>query len=171
MRTFAMLLAVAAIFPTGAVAQQDQPFCLQASDGMLTCHFETMAQCQDALKKGPVRTGTCVPIRSRSPSFTSAPHAPRGGRPALPTMSSYLVPMWGRRVIGGHERSQAPAARQMRDPTTGRRARAACYFRCNACAVATTTLIVRFVPMPKVEHLAQHPRQRVGDSEANEASH
>jgi hypothetical protein len=42
-------------------AQQDQPFCLRADDGQLTCHFETMEQCQEALKKGPTRTGTCIP--------------------------------------------------------------------------------------------------------------
>ena len=46
---------------SGTAAQQDQPFCLRESDGNLTCHFETMAQCQDALKKGPTRTGTCIP--------------------------------------------------------------------------------------------------------------
>jgi hypothetical protein len=44
-----------------AHAQQNQPFCLRSADGQLTCHFETMAQCQDALKKGPVRTGICIP--------------------------------------------------------------------------------------------------------------
>jgi hypothetical protein len=44
-----------------AGAQQNQPFCLRAVDGQLTCHFETMAQCQEALKKGPTRTGTCIP--------------------------------------------------------------------------------------------------------------
>ena len=46
---------------TGAAAQQDQPFCLQEVDGKLTCHFETMAQCQDALKSGPIKTGKCIP--------------------------------------------------------------------------------------------------------------
>ena len=71
MRTFAMSIAVAATFLTGAVAQQDQPFCLQAGDGMLTCHFETMAQCQDALKKGPTRTGTCLP----NPKTKPYPHS------------------------------------------------------------------------------------------------
>ena len=57
------LVVVAATFgsPNGSNAQQDQPFCLRESDGNLSCHFETMAQCQDALKKGPTRTGTCIP--------------------------------------------------------------------------------------------------------------
>ena len=45
---------------TGVTAQQDQPFCLREGDGTLTCHFQTMEQCQEALKKGPTRTGTCI---------------------------------------------------------------------------------------------------------------
>jgi Protein of unknown function (DUF3551) len=58
-----LLIAVAGTLYglTGAGAQQDQPFCLRDADGQLTCHFETMAQCQEALKKGPTRTGTCIP--------------------------------------------------------------------------------------------------------------
>ena len=54
-------LATIACCVTGASGQQNQPFCLRAGDGNLTCHFETMAQCQEALKKGPTRTGTCIP--------------------------------------------------------------------------------------------------------------
>jgi hypothetical protein len=50
-----------------AVAQQNQPFCLQSNDGALTCHFETMAQCQAALKSGPVRKGNCVPNPKTKP--------------------------------------------------------------------------------------------------------
>jgi hypothetical protein len=64
MRTlFALSIGLAGAFfcLTGASAQQNQPFCLRESDGNLSCHFETMAQCQDALKKGPTRTGTCIP--------------------------------------------------------------------------------------------------------------
>ena len=69
MRAFMMSIAVAATFGSvpDASAQQNQPFCLQASDGVLTCHFETMAQCQDALKNGPVRTGTCLPNPKTKP--------------------------------------------------------------------------------------------------------
>jgi Protein of unknown function (DUF3551) len=45
-----------------ANAQQDQPFCLRHGEGKLDCHFETMAQCQEALKADPTKaTGTCVP--------------------------------------------------------------------------------------------------------------
>jgi hypothetical protein len=50
-----------------ASAQQNQSFCLQSSDGALTCHFETMAQCQDALKNGPIRKGNCVPNPKTKP--------------------------------------------------------------------------------------------------------
>ena len=47
---------------SAANAQQDQPFCLRDGEGKLDCHFETMAQCQEALKAGPSKaTGTCVP--------------------------------------------------------------------------------------------------------------
>jgi hypothetical protein len=70
MKTFAMSVAMAAVTlggVTGAAAQQDQPYCLQTSDGALTCHFQTMDQCQDALKKGPTRTGTCVPNPKTKP--------------------------------------------------------------------------------------------------------
>ena len=57
------LTIVVAIFgsPKESAAQQDQPFCLRESDGNLTCHFETMAQCEEAMKKGPTRTGSCIP--------------------------------------------------------------------------------------------------------------
>ena len=51
----------------GAAAQQDQPYCLQSTDGALTCHFQTMDQCQDALKKGPTKMGTCVPNPKTKP--------------------------------------------------------------------------------------------------------
>ena len=63
MKTFAIIIVLAATFGplNEASAQQDQPYCLQSADGALTCHFQTLAQCQDALKTGPVRTGTCVP--------------------------------------------------------------------------------------------------------------
>ena len=64
MKIFAMSVALAACSfggVSGASAQQDQAFCLQSGEGKLECHFETMAQCQDALKKGPTRSGTCVP--------------------------------------------------------------------------------------------------------------
>jgi hypothetical protein len=70
MKIFAMSVAIAAVALVGvrgAAAQQDQPYCLQTSDGALTCHFETMAQCQDALKKGPTKTGTCVPNPKTKP--------------------------------------------------------------------------------------------------------
>jgi hypothetical protein len=62
-KAFTGLMAVAAILGgvTRASAQQDQPFCLQSGDGLLTCHFQTLAQCEEALKKGPTRTGNCVP--------------------------------------------------------------------------------------------------------------
>ena len=62
MKTFAVSIAIGATLGsvTGASAQQDQPFCLQSVDGDLTCHFETLAQCQDALKQVPIK-GTCVP--------------------------------------------------------------------------------------------------------------
>ena len=65
MNIVAMSVALAAMILcggiTGAAAQQDQPYCLQTNDGALTCHFQTMDQCQDALKKGPTKTGSCVP--------------------------------------------------------------------------------------------------------------
>ncbi len=69
MKIFAMLIAVAATLgPVNeASAQQDQPFCLQSADGALTCHFQTLVQCQDALKTGPARTGTCVPNPKTKP--------------------------------------------------------------------------------------------------------
>jgi hypothetical protein len=69
MKTCAIWIAIAAILGSGteASAQQDQPFCLQSNDGTLACHFETMAQCQDALKNGPVRTGTCLPNPKTKP--------------------------------------------------------------------------------------------------------
>jgi hypothetical protein len=55
-------IATAMLWSTFAAnAQQDQPFCLRDGEGKLDCHFETMAQCEDALKKGPTRVGTCVP--------------------------------------------------------------------------------------------------------------
>ena len=64
MKTLLILsVAVAATVGTlaGAAAQQDQPVCLQDGDGKLSCHFQTMEQCQEALKKGPTRSGTCLP--------------------------------------------------------------------------------------------------------------
>lgn len=59
--TLSVALAASVGSLTGVAAQQDQPFCLQDGDGKLSCHFQTMAQCQEALKKGPTRTGTCLP--------------------------------------------------------------------------------------------------------------
>jgi hypothetical protein len=70
MKIFAMSVAIAAVTlggVSGAAAQQDQPYCLQTTDGALTCHFQTMDQCQDALKKGPIKTGTCVPNPKTKP--------------------------------------------------------------------------------------------------------
>jgi len=70
MKIFAMSVALAAWFlggVSGASAQQNQAFCLQSGDGKLECHFETMAQCQDALKKGPIPSGTCVPNPKTKP--------------------------------------------------------------------------------------------------------
>jgi hypothetical protein len=69
LKTFVTLIALAATLEvvTEASAQQDQPFCLQSNDGVLACHFETMAQCQDALKHGPARTGTCLPNPKTKP--------------------------------------------------------------------------------------------------------
>ena len=70
MKNFAMSVALAAMTLCGvqrAAAQQDQPYCLQTTDGALTCHFQTMDQCQDALKKGPTKTGTCVPNPKTKP--------------------------------------------------------------------------------------------------------
>jgi Protein of unknown function (DUF3551) len=56
-----MGLAASLCCLAGAGAQQNQPFCLREGDGKMSCHFETMAQCQEALKSGPTRTGTCIP--------------------------------------------------------------------------------------------------------------
>jgi hypothetical protein len=44
-----------------ASSQQNQPFCLRDADGKLDCHFETMKQCQEALKGRPIKGGACVP--------------------------------------------------------------------------------------------------------------
>lgn len=57
MKIFALSVAIAVVTiggVSGAAAQQNQPYCLQSGDGKLDCHLETMAQCQDALKKGPM---------------------------------------------------------------------------------------------------------------------
>jgi hypothetical protein len=70
MNIVAMSVALAAMTlfgVKGAAAQQDQPYCLQTNDGALTCHFQTMDQCQDALKKGPTKTGSCVPNPKTKP--------------------------------------------------------------------------------------------------------
>ena len=64
MKALLILSAVAAVTfgsPTGATAQQDQAFCLQEDDGKLSCHFETLAQCQEALKGSPIKSGKCIP--------------------------------------------------------------------------------------------------------------
>jgi hypothetical protein len=61
----AVLAASVAALPLPSAAQQpDKPFCLQQEGGLLSCRYDTMAQCLEA---NPARTpgGDCI----RNPRF------------------------------------------------------------------------------------------------------